>query len=107
MQITGLRVTKVASSEWAQKLGFQPGDVVTAINGKPVLDPRNIQELVQEIMGAPGVVFEMEHQGADPQVGTGGVGNIFPMTIDECKTNPNSRQFFRHSNFGFHRYEIE
>jgi len=62
---SGLRIASVADSPWAQKVGVQAGDIVTAINGKPVLDPRQLGEIASEVFGAPHLDVTIQRAGRE------------------------------------------
>lgn len=62
---SGLRVSSVADSPWAEKLGLEAGDVVTAVNGKPVLDPQQVGEITNELFSAPEVAVTVQRAGQE------------------------------------------
>jgi type II secretory pathway component PulC len=65
MQLTGLRVAWMANSPLTEKAGFEVGDVITAVNGKPILDPRHMREIAQEVFEAPHVDVTIERAGRE------------------------------------------
>ena len=62
---SGLRVASMADSPWAQKAGLQAGDVLTAVNGKSVLDPRQMGEIAKELISAPEVAITVQRAGQE------------------------------------------
>lgn len=63
MKFNGLRVTWLADSPWTQTVGLRVGDVVTAVNGKPLLDPRQMAEIVRDFHEAPTVELTVQRGG--------------------------------------------
>lgn len=61
----GLRVARLADSPWTAKVGLRAGDLVTAINGKPVLDPTKIGEVVRDLYAAPMLDFTIQRDGRE------------------------------------------
>lgn len=62
---SGLQVTWLADSPWAEKVGVQMGDVVTAVNGKPVFDPLTLGEIATDLFSAPMVDLAIQRDGRD------------------------------------------
>ncbi|MDP3722288.1 MAG: PDZ domain-containing protein [Candidatus Omnitrophota bacterium] len=61
----GLRVARLTDSPWAAKVGLRAGDLVTAINGKPVLDPTKIDEVMRDFYAAPTLDFTIQRDGRE------------------------------------------
>lgn len=60
---SGFQVTSVADSPLTEKAGLKVGDVVTSVNGKPVLDPRKLGEIANDFFTAPDVVLTLQRNG--------------------------------------------
>jgi S1-C subfamily serine protease len=56
----GVLVTAVSGSGYARRAGFRPGDIVRAINGRPV---RTTAELQAALSGTPGWRITVERGG--------------------------------------------
>lgn len=61
--LTGFRITRLNSSPFTAKLGFQVGDVITAVNGRRILDPRNIEDIFTAILSDPNVAVTLQRAG--------------------------------------------
>lgn len=67
----GLRGYRVAPGRYPaqfESLGFQAGDIVTAVNGLALSDPANTLRLYQTMRDATGASFDVERQGASVTV---------------------------------------
>jgi len=62
---SGLRVASLADSPWAKKAGLEAGDVLTSVNGKPILDPRNMGEIAKDLLSASEVAITVQRAGQD------------------------------------------
>jgi hypothetical protein len=60
---SGFRIASVADSPWTRHLGVQAGDVITAINGKPVLDPRKLSDIASDLFTAANVEVTIQRDG--------------------------------------------
>lgn len=61
--LTGYRVMPGKAAREFSRLGFQSGDVVTAINGVSLNDPMNIQRLYRDMRTATAASFELVRKG--------------------------------------------
>lgn len=62
---SGLRIASVADSPWVDKLGMEAGDVVTAINGDAVLDPRKMPNIARALLTAPEIDITLQRTGQE------------------------------------------
>jgi type II secretory pathway component PulC len=62
-RLTGFRITRLASSPFAAKLGLQTGDIITTVNGRRILDPRNIEAIFTAILSDPDVEVTLQRAG--------------------------------------------
>lgn len=65
---SGLRVASVTDSPWMEKVGVEAGDVVTAINGKPVLDPRKMGAIAGDLFSASEVAITIQRAGQEKRL---------------------------------------
>ncbi|MEE4203569.1 MAG: type II secretion system protein GspC [Halieaceae bacterium] len=63
--LRGYRVSPGRNAAQFRALGFQPGDVVTAVNGLPLSDPANTVRLYQMMREATEATFEIERNGGN------------------------------------------
>ena len=61
--IKGYRVTPGLDANQFRSLGFQSGDIVTAVNGLTLSDPTNTMQLYQWMRDATEVTFNIERDG--------------------------------------------
>jgi len=62
---SGLRVASVTDSPWAKKAGLEVGDVLTAVNGRPILDPLQMGEIAGELLNASDVAVTVQRAGQE------------------------------------------
>lgn len=62
-ELLGYRVSPGTAGADFERLGFEPGDVVTAINGLPLSDPANTMRLYQTMRSATEAVFDIRRGG--------------------------------------------
>lgn len=62
--LRGYRVAPGRNPAQFQSLGFQAGDIVTAVNGLALSDPANTLRLYQTMRDATAATFDVERQGA-------------------------------------------
>jgi len=64
--VSGLQVAALAAySPWTQKVGLKVDDVVTAINGKPVLDLHQLTAITNDLLNAPNVDLTVQRAGQE------------------------------------------
>lgn len=61
--LRGYRIAPGRNSEQFRSLGFQAGDIVTAVNGMALSDPANTLRLYQIMRDATSATFDVERQG--------------------------------------------
>lgn len=61
--LRGYRVSPGNAAAEFTALGFEPGDLVTAVNGMPLSEPSNTVRLYQEMRSATEAVFDVERGG--------------------------------------------
>lgn len=61
--LRGYRVSPGNAAAEFTALGFEPGDLVTAVNGMPLSEPSNTVRLYQEMRSASEAVFDVERGG--------------------------------------------
>ena len=66
--LRGYRVAPGRESEQFASLGFQPGDLVTSVNGMALDDPANTMRLYQTMRSATEAVFGIERDGRPVQL---------------------------------------
>ena len=59
-ELKGYRISPGRDREQFERLGFKPGDLVTAVNGIALNDPANTMRLYQTMRTATEAVFELE-----------------------------------------------
>ncbi|EAQ99067.2 type II secretion system protein GspC [Congregibacter litoralis] len=78
-QLRGYRVSPGNAADEFSALGFQSGDLVTAINGMSLTDPANTVRLYQAMRSAKEAVFELQRKGEsvtlNVDLGASTVGN--------------------------------
>lgn len=62
-QLLGYRIAPGKEQEQFELLGFQPGDLVTSVNGIALDDPANTLSLYQAMRSASEAVFELQRDG--------------------------------------------
>ena len=62
-QLLGYRIAPGKEREQFELLGFQPGDLVTSVNGIALDDPANTLSLYQAMRSASEAVFELQRDG--------------------------------------------
>jgi len=62
-QLVGYRVSPGRAGEDFAALGFEPGDIVTGVNGLSLTDPANTVRLYQAMRGAREAVFDLKRDG--------------------------------------------
>ncbi len=62
-RLIGYRVMPGRAAREFAALGFQPGDVVTAVNGLAFADPTNTVRLYQDMRGATQASFDIQRKG--------------------------------------------
>ena len=62
-EIRGYRVSPGKAAAEFAALGFEPGDIVTAVNGLSLKDPANTIRLYQAMRSAQAANFELEREG--------------------------------------------
>ncbi len=77
-ELRGYRVAPGREREQFAQLGFQPGDLVTSVNGMALDDPANTMRLYQTMRSANEAVFGIERKGREVllavSLGTPGAG---------------------------------
>jgi general secretion pathway protein C len=63
-QLLGYRIAPGKEREQFELLGFQPGDLVTSVNGIALDDPANTLSLYQAMRSASEAIFELQRDGA-------------------------------------------
>lgn len=75
-EIRGYRISPGKAAEEFAALGFEAGDIVTAVNGLSLKDPANTIRLYQAMRSAQAANFELERKGEvvslDVSIGKGG-----------------------------------
>lgn len=61
--LVGYRLSPGREAEDFAALGFEPGDLVTGVNGLPLADPSNTVRLYQALREAREVVFDLQRDG--------------------------------------------
>ncbi len=67
-ELQGYRVMPGKETAQFRALGFEPGDLVTSVNGIALNNPSNTMQLYQTMRTAREAVFELERQGQPVQV---------------------------------------
>jgi general secretion pathway protein C len=67
-QLRGYRVYPGRNRGQFAKLGLQPGDLVTAVNGAPLDDPNRALETLQGVGAGPAVTLTIDRNGQQQQV---------------------------------------
>ncbi len=62
-QMRGYRISPGRASAEFAALGFEPGDIVTGVNGLSLTDPANTVRLYQAMRSAQAASFELERKG--------------------------------------------
>ena len=62
-QLLGYRIAPGKEREQFELLGFQPGDLVTSVNGIALDDPANTLSLYQAMRSASEAIFELQRDG--------------------------------------------
>ena len=67
-RLIGFRIRGVRDPEALRRLGLKPGDVVTAVNGRSLADPRQRMRLLEELTGAETLTVELLRDGTPYQL---------------------------------------
>ncbi|MFZ2509077.1 MAG: PDZ domain-containing protein, partial [Steroidobacteraceae bacterium] len=67
-QLRGYRVYPGRNRAQFAKLGLQPGDLVTAVNGAPLDDPNRALETLRGIGTGPAVTLTVDRNGQQQQL---------------------------------------
>jgi general secretion pathway protein C len=67
-ELRGYRIGPGRNREQFERLGFEPGDLVTSVNGIALNDPANAMRLYQAMRSATEAVFELERKEQQLQV---------------------------------------
>jgi serine protease Do len=88
----GVFVEAVAEGGPSAKAGMQEGDVITALNGKPVRDGDQLVDVVTSTPVGSALDVTVEHEGKrrDLKVVVGDLAVIFPDRFGPPKSDPNS-----------------
>lgn len=62
-QLQGYRIAPGRDRDQFERLGFQAGDLVVAVNGLPLSDPANTMRLYQAMRSASEATFELQRDG--------------------------------------------
>ena len=62
---SGLRIASKAEGPWGEKVGLEVGDIVTAVNGKPVIDPLQMGAIAKTLLSADEVAVTVHRAGQD------------------------------------------
>ncbi len=67
-RLVGFRIRSARDPEALRRLGLRPGDVVTAVNGRSLADPRQRMRLLEELTSAETLTVELLRQGTPYQL---------------------------------------
>jgi hypothetical protein len=62
-QVKGLRIRGIRSNGVEVALGFMDGDVIESVNGRPLRDPDDLVELVDQLSGARRIMVRIRREG--------------------------------------------